>query len=110
MRKKALMVALDYREECDECVNEAVDRNKEGIILKQPLSVYKPNSAVPAWLILVGEKEKPDVYIERDKSFIVKVSAPQLLHSDGFATECTLRFLRLNECRTDKHWSALLER
>ncbi|GAV09317.1 hypothetical protein RvY_18881 [Ramazzottius varieornatus] len=181
-------------EECYEYLNEAIDRNEEGIILKQPSSVYKPNSrsagwwkvkpefvdslsdqldvlvvggyygtgrrtgfshfllavaqnpdkagdypnkflsfcrvgsgytykelqemglklaphlkpwnssAKPAWLTLMGEKEKPDAYIEPDKSFIVKVSAAQLLDSDAFATGCTLRFPRLKECRTDKHW------
>lgn len=59
----------------------------------------------PAWLTIVGEKEKPDAYIEPDKSFIVKVSAAQLLDSANFATGCTLRFPRLKECRTDKSWS-----
>ena len=43
MWKKTLMVALDYREEYYEYLNEAVDGNEPGIILKQPLAVYKPN-------------------------------------------------------------------
>ncbi|XP_055337355.1 DNA ligase 4-like [Paramacrobiotus metropolitanus] len=183
-------------DECYEFLNEAIDRNEEGIMLKDPSSVYKPNARSAGWwkvkpeyvdslsdqldvlvvgayygtgrrsagpshfLLAVaqdpetpgekptkflsfskvgsgytykeldemgarlnphfkkwtktskpeylqlapGEKNRADLWVEPENSFIVTVSAAQVLDSDQFATKCTLRFPRMKEPRYDKPW------
>ncbi|CAM1297752.1 LIG4 (predicted) [Pycnogonum litorale] len=59
----------------------------------------------PANVILAqGHKEKPDVFIEPSKSFIVQVKAAEIINSDRFKTGCTLRFPRVEAVRYDKTW------
>ena len=43
------------REDCIEALNDAIDRREEGIMVKDPESVYKPNVRKGGWF-----KMKPD--------------------------------------------------
>lgn len=43
------------RNDCYEFLNEAIDQNEEGIVLKQLSSIYKPNARTAGWW-----KVKPD--------------------------------------------------
>ena len=57
----------------------------------------------PPWLVLAGKfREKPDIYIEPEKSFIVQLKAAEITSSENFATRCTLRFARIDCFREDK--------
>lgn len=51
-----------------------------------------------------GRKEKPDVWIEPSKSKIVQVKASEIVRSDRFPLNCTLRFPRVEKIRYDKAW------
>ncbi|XP_002166379.2 DNA ligase 4 isoform X1 [Hydra vulgaris] len=51
-----------------------------------------------------GCKEKPDVWIEPDKSVIVQVKAAEIIVTDKYAFGYTLRFPRLERFRYDKSW------
>ncbi|KAK7101253.1 DNA ligase 4-like [Littorina saxatilis] len=51
-----------------------------------------------------GFKEKPDAWIEPDKSCIVQVKAAEIIASERFKVGCTLRFPRVEMIRDDKPW------
>ncbi|XP_077997197.1 DNA ligase 4-like [Glandiceps talaboti] len=51
-----------------------------------------------------GNKEKPDLWIDPSKSFVVQIKAAEIIKSDQFKTGCTLRFPRLEKVRDDKAW------
>lgn len=175
-------------------LNKAIDEKLEGIMLKQPLSVYKPNNRKAGWYkikpeyteglmdyvdtiimggyygegrrsgfishFLVGlavpnplgdpvefysftrvgsgytmtkleellakmdphwnrvipgicplglhwAREKPDVWIEPKKSYILQIKATEIVDSrhNAFKMDYTLRFPRVEEIRYDKKWS-----
>ena len=44
-----------FREDCLDALNDAIDRREEGIMVKDPDSVYKPNVRKGGWF-----KVKPD--------------------------------------------------
>ncbi|XP_055945641.1 DNA ligase 4-like [Argiope bruennichi] len=65
---------------------------------------YNPKKS-PSYLVIGGgRKEQPDVWIEPSKSVIVQVKASEIVRSKGFATNCTLRFPRVEKIRYDKPW------
>ncbi|KAL0278848.1 UNVERIFIED_CONTAM: hypothetical protein PYX00_000538 [Menopon gallinae] len=53
-------------------------------------------------------KEKPDLWIEPSKSFILQVKASEIMPSDSFKTGYTLRFPRVEQVRYDKSWTECL--
>eukprot|EP01147_Barroeca_monosierra_P009635 gene9635-1856_t len=55
-------------------------------------------------LAMPGFKEKPDVWIEPEKSLIVQIKAAEICPSEKFAARYTLRFPRLQRFRHDKNW------
>nr|XP_057907102.1 DNA ligase 4 [Doryrhamphus excisus] len=173
-------------------LNDAIDNREEGIMVKDPLSVYKPDKRGEGWLkikpeyvdglmdeldlIIVGgywgkgrrggmmshflcavaeppkpgEKpsvfhtlcrvgsgytmkelydlglklakhwrvyrktdppsnilcatEKPEVYLDPCNSVILQVKAAEIVRSDMYKTNCTLRFPRIEKIRDDKEW------
>ncbi|XP_012878466.1 PREDICTED: DNA ligase 4 [Dipodomys ordii] len=180
------------KNEVVDALNEAIDKREEGIMIKHPLSIYKPDKRGEGWLkikpeyitglmdeldILIvggywgkgarggmmshflcavaekpppGEKpsvfhslcrigsgytmkelydlglklakhwkpfskktppssilcgtEKPEVYIEPCNSVIVQVKAAEIVPSEMYKTDCTLRFPRIEKIREDKEW------
>eukprot|EP00118_Oscarella_pearsei_P008725 m.46483 g.46483 ORF g.46483 m.46483 type:complete len:987 (+) comp33697_c0_seq3:313-3273(+) len=59
----------------------------------------------PSSIVLApGFKEKPDVWIEPRNSQIVQIKAAEIIKSEKFKTNCTLRFPRLERVRKDKMW------
>ncbi|XP_070569622.1 DNA ligase 4-like [Ptychodera flava] len=59
----------------------------------------------PRHIVLAsGNKEKPDLWIEPSKSFVVQIKAAEITKSKQFKTGCTLRFPRLEKVRDDKEW------
>ncbi|GBN59991.1 DNA ligase 4 [Araneus ventricosus] len=65
---------------------------------------YNPKKSPSCLVIGGGRKEQPDVWIEPSKSVIVQVKASEINRSKGFATNCTLRFPRVEKIRYDKPW------
>ncbi|XP_068124119.1 DNA ligase 4 [Hyperolius riggenbachi] len=57
----------------------------------------------PPGNILCGT-EKPEVYIQPCNSVIVQIKAAEIVPSDMYKTNCTLRFPRIEKIREDKHW------
>lgn len=57
----------------------------------------------PPCNILCGS-EKPEVYIEPCNSVIVQIKAAEIVSSDMYKTDCTLRFPRIEKIREDKEW------
>ncbi|XP_019385218.1 PREDICTED: DNA ligase 4 isoform X2 [Crocodylus porosus] len=57
----------------------------------------------PPCNILCGT-EKPEVYIEPCNSVIVQIKAAEIVTSDMYKTDCTLRFPRIEKIREDKEW------
>ncbi|XP_066493661.1 DNA ligase 4 [Tiliqua scincoides] len=180
------------RKEVVDALNEAIDNREEGIVVKDPMSTYKPDKRGEGWLkikpeyvnglmdeldLLIvggywgkglrggmmshflcavaetppcGEKpsvfhsicrvgsgytmkelydlglklanywkpyrkrdppcnilcgtEKPEVYIEPCNSVIVQIKAAEIVSSDMYRTDCTLRFPRIEKIRDDKEW------
>ncbi|KAM3935052.1 DNA ligase 4 [Leptodactylus fuscus] len=175
-----------------DALNEAIDNREEGIMVKDPMSIYKPDKRGEGWLkikpeyvnglmdeldLLIiggywgkglrggmmshflcavaekappGEKptvfhslcrigsgytmkelydlglklaphwkpyrkrdpptnllcgtEKPEVFIEPCNSVIIQVKAAEIISSDMYKTNCTLRFPRIEKIREDKEW------
>ena len=44
-----LLISHVYSKECLDALNQAIDRYEEGIMVKHPDSVYKPNSRTAGW-------------------------------------------------------------
>ncbi|NWT81852.1 DNLI4 ligase, partial [Lanius ludovicianus] len=57
----------------------------------------------PPGNILCGT-EKPEMYIEPCNSVIVQIKAAEIVDSDMYKTDCTLRFPRIEKIRADKEW------
>ncbi|KPP67804.1 DNA ligase 4-like [Scleropages formosus] len=57
----------------------------------------------PPASILCGT-EKPEVYIDPCNSVIIQVKAAEIVGSDMYKTNCTLRFPRIERIREDKEW------
>ncbi|XP_062480714.1 DNA ligase 4 [Pezoporus occidentalis] len=57
----------------------------------------------PPCNILCGT-EKPEMYIEPCNSVIVQIKAAEIVNSDMYKTDCTLRFPRIEKIREDKEW------
>ncbi|KAM4602275.1 DNA ligase 4 [Polymixia lowei] len=72
-----------------------------GLKLAKHWKVYRKND--PPVSILCGT-EKPEVYIEPCNSVIVQVKAAEIVGSDMYKTNCTLRFPRIEKIREDKEW------
>ncbi|XP_051743739.1 DNA ligase 4 [Ctenopharyngodon idella] len=72
-----------------------------GLKLAKHWKVYNKNN--PPAAILCGT-EKPEVYIEPRNSVILQVKAAEIVSSDMYKTNCTLRFPRIERIREDKEW------
>ncbi|CAM4489495.1 hypothetical protein PO909_015241 [Leuciscus waleckii] len=72
-----------------------------GLKLAKHWKVYNKNN--PPAAILCGT-EKPEVYIEPRNSVILQVKAAEIVSSEMYKTNCTLRFPRIERIREDKEW------
>lgn len=72
-----------------------------GLKLAKHWKVFRKSD--PPASILCGT-EKPEVYIEPRNSVIVQVKAAEIVSSDMYKTNCTLRFPRIERIREDKEW------
>ncbi|XP_049919490.1 DNA ligase 4 isoform X2 [Epinephelus moara] len=72
-----------------------------GLKLAKHWKVYRKND--PPASILCGT-EKPEAYIEPCNSVIIQVRAAEIVSSDMYKTNCTLRFPRIEKIRDDKEW------
>lgn len=72
-----------------------------GLKLAKHWKVYNRNN--PPAAILCGT-EKPEVYIEPRNSVIIQVKAAEIVSSEMYKTNCTLRFPRIERIREDKEW------
>ncbi|XP_051558436.1 DNA ligase 4 [Myxocyprinus asiaticus] len=72
-----------------------------GLKLAKHWKVYNKNN--PPAAILCGT-EKPEVYIEPRNSVIIQVKAAEIVSSDMYRTNCTLRFPRIERIKEDKEW------
>ncbi|XP_068165472.1 DNA ligase 4 [Antennarius striatus] len=72
-----------------------------GLKLAKHWKVFRRND--PPESIQCGT-EKPEVYIEPCNSVIVQVKAAEIVGSDMYKTNCTLRFPRIEKIRHDKEW------
>ncbi|XP_051915152.1 DNA ligase 4 [Hippocampus zosterae] len=72
-----------------------------GLKLAKHWKVYRKNDP-PADILCAGEK--PEVYIEPRNSVILQVKAAEIVASDVYKTNCTLRFPRIEKIRHDKEW------
>ncbi|KAF3857381.1 hypothetical protein F7725_009240 [Dissostichus mawsoni] len=72
-----------------------------GLKLAKHWKVYRKNDP-PASILCATEK--PEVYIEPCNSVILQVRAAEIVGSDMYKTNCTLRFPRIEKIRDDKEW------
>ncbi|KAK7893213.1 hypothetical protein WMY93_022365 [Mugilogobius chulae] len=72
-----------------------------GLKLAKHWKVYRKNDP-PASILCATEK--PEVYIEPCNSVIIQVKAAEIVSSDMYKTNCTLRFPRIEKIRDDKEW------
>ncbi|XP_049609405.1 DNA ligase 4 [Syngnathus scovelli] len=72
-----------------------------GLKLAKHWKVYRKNDP-PANILCATEK--PEVYIEPRNSVILQVKAAEIVVSDMYKTNCTLRFPRIEKIRDDKEW------
>lgn len=72
-----------------------------GLKLAKHWKVYRKNDP-PASILCATEK--PEVYIEPRNSVIIQVKAAEIVSSDMYKTNCTLRFPRIEKIREDKDW------
>lgn len=72
-----------------------------GLKLAKHWKVFRKSD--PPASILCGT-EKPEVYIEPRNSVIIQVKAAEIVSSDMYKTNCTLRFPRIEKIRDDKDW------
>ncbi|XP_037101955.1 DNA ligase 4 [Syngnathus acus] len=72
-----------------------------GLKLAKHWKVYRKNDP-PANILCATEK--PEVYIEPRNSVILQVKASEIVGSDMYKTNCTLRFPRIEKIRDDKEW------
>lgn len=72
-----------------------------GLKLAKHWKVFRKND--PPASILCGT-EKPEAYIEPCHSVIIQVKAAEIVGSDMYKTNCTLRFPRIEKIRDDKEW------
>lgn len=72
-----------------------------GLKLAKHWKVFRKSD--PPASILCGT-EKPEVYIEPRNSVIIQVKAAEIVSSDLYKTNCTLRFPRIEKIRDDKDW------
>ncbi|KAI1885348.1 hypothetical protein AGOR_G00219210 [Albula goreensis] len=72
-----------------------------GLQLAKHWNVYRKNNP-PASILC--STEKPEVYIDPCNSVIVQVKAAEVVDSDVYKTNCTLRFPRIERTREDKEW------
>lgn len=72
-----------------------------GLKLAKHWKVFRKSD--PPASILCGT-EKPEVYIEPRNSVIIQVKAAEIVGSDMYKTNCTLRFPRIEKIREDKEW------
>lgn len=72
-----------------------------GLKLAKHWKVFRKND--PPESILCAT-EKPEAYIEPCNSVIIQVKAAEIVSSDMYKTNCTLRFPRIEKIREDKEW------
>lgn len=72
-----------------------------GLKLAKHWKVYRKNDP-PASILC--STERPEVYIEPCNSVIIQVKAAEIVSSDMYKTNCTLRFPRIEKIREDKEW------
>jgi len=64
---------------------------------------YKPYYVPPNWM--PGVQERPDCYVDSPShSIILELKAAELMRSNTFPTDYTLRFPRTAKVRHDKEW------
>ncbi|KAJ8351482.1 hypothetical protein SKAU_G00229580 [Synaphobranchus kaupii] len=72
-----------------------------GLKLANHWKVYRKNDP-PASILCATEK--PEVYIDPCDSVIIQVKAAEIVDSDMYKTNCSLRFPRIERTREDKEW------
>ncbi|XP_053735397.1 DNA ligase 4 [Synchiropus splendidus] len=72
-----------------------------GLKLAKHWKVYRKNNPPAS---IQCSTEKPEVYIEPCNSVILQVKAAEIVSSDMYKTNCTLRFPRIEKIREDKEW------
>ncbi|XP_077585084.1 DNA ligase 4 [Stigmatopora nigra] len=72
-----------------------------GLKLAKHWKVYRKNDPPPN---ILCSMEKPEVYIEPCHSVVLQVKAAEIVGSDVYKTNCTLRFPRIEKIRDDKEW------
>ncbi|KAG7463404.1 hypothetical protein MATL_G00176210 [Megalops atlanticus] len=72
-----------------------------GLKLAKHWKVYRKNDP-PASILCTTEK--PEVYIDPCNSVVIQVKAAEIVDSDMYKTNCTLRFPRIERIREDKEW------
>ncbi|XP_029524577.1 DNA ligase 4 [Oncorhynchus nerka] len=72
-----------------------------GLKLAKHWKVYRKND--PPSSILCGT-ERPEVFIDPCNSVIIQVKAAEIVSSEMYKTNCTLRFPRIEKIREDKEW------
>nr|XP_045601538.1 DNA ligase 4-like [Procambarus clarkii]XP_045601539.1 DNA ligase 4-like [Procambarus clarkii] len=63
-----------------------------------------PHTRVSQPRNVLVSREKPDVWIDPVKSYVVQVRAAEIVKSELYKTEVTLRFPRVDKVRYDKPW------
>lgn len=59
------LVLKYFRDDIIKCLDNAIDNHEEGIVVKDPSSIYKPNSRNSGWY-----KIKPEVRLQSILIFI----------------------------------------
>eukprot|EP00727_Mastigamoeba_balamuthi_P008071 m51a1_g3885 putative dna ligase 4 (896) ;mRNA; r:52842-56103 len=72
--------------------------------LRQHWRHFRPEAPPGCLQLAEGLKERPDVWIEPQRSRVVRVKAAQLVPSDRYRAGVTLRFPRVVGIRTDRSW------
>ncbi|KAM9820546.1 DNA ligase 4 [Neosynchiropus ocellatus] len=72
-----------------------------GLKLAKHWKVYRKNNPPSS---IQCSTERPEVYIEPCNSVILQVKAAEIVSSDMYKTNCTLRFPRIEKLREDKEW------
>ncbi|XP_039278065.1 DNA ligase 4 [Nilaparvata lugens] len=77
-----------------------------GAKLAEHWNKTRAKAALPRGLLWT--KEKPDLWIEPAKSCILQVKATEIVRSDAYPVNFTLRFPRIEKVRYDKRWQDCL--
>lgn len=70
-----------------------------GLKLAKHWKVYRKNDPLASFLC---GRERPEVYIDPCNSVIIQVKTAEIVNSDMYKTNCTLRFPRIEKIREDR--------